>query len=149
MRVREAWRAAVHGVAESEMTEWTITRGNFKVLKNCPRMRVQQLIIQNVTVCLFEYLIYLINLYYAMSLLLQESFLQLQWMGFSSWWLLLLLSKDSCCLGFRSCGAGAQLFCGIWNLPGPGIETVSPALAGGLPSTVLPGKSYLNILNNI
>ena len=41
-------------------------------------MRVQQLIIQNVTVCLFEYLIYLINLYYAMSLLLQESFLQLQ-----------------------------------------------------------------------
>ena len=60
MKVREAWSAAVHGVAESEMTEWT-TIGNFKVLKNCLRMRVQQLIIQNVTVCLFEYLIYLIN----------------------------------------------------------------------------------------
>ena len=52
-------------------------------------------------------------------------------------------------MGFRSCGAGGQLLCGICNLPGPGIETVSPALAGGLPSTVLPGKSHLNISNNI
>ena len=29
----------------------------------------------------------------------------------------------------------------MWNLPGPGIELVSPALAGGLLSTVPPGKS--------
>ena len=29
----------------------------------------------------------------------------------------------------------------MWDPPGPGIEPVSPALAGGLPSTVPPGKS--------
>ena len=30
---------------------------------------------------------------------------------------------------------------GTWDLPGPGIEPVSPALAGGFLSTVPPGKS--------
>ena len=30
---------------------------------------------------------------------------------------------------------------GTWNLPGPGIKPVSPALAGGFLSTVPPGKS--------
>ena len=29
----------------------------------------------------------------------------------------------------------------MWDLPGPGIETVSPALAGRLLTTVPPGKS--------
>ena len=29
---------------------------------------------------------------------------------------------------------------GMWDLPGPGIEPVSPALAGGFLSTVPPGK---------
>ena len=29
----------------------------------------------------------------------------------------------------------------MWNLPGPGIELMSPALAGGLLSTAPPGKS--------
>ena len=39
------------------------------------------------------------------------------------------------------CGTWAQLLRGIWNLPGPGIEPVSPALAGGFLSIVPPGKS--------
>ena len=30
---------------------------------------------------------------------------------------------------------------GMWDLPGSGIEPVSPALAGGFLSTVPPGKS--------
>ena len=30
-----------------------------------------------------------------------------------------------------SCGARASLLCGMWDLPGPGLEPVSPALAGG------------------
>ena len=30
---------------------------------------------------------------------------------------------------------------GMWDLPGPGIELMSPALAGGFPTTVPPGKS--------
>ena len=29
----------------------------------------------------------------------------------------------------------------IWNLPGPGIEPVSPALAGGFLTTEMPGQS--------
>ena len=40
-----------------------------------------------------------------------------------------------------SCGALAQLLRGMWNLPGPGIEPVSPALAGGFLGAVPPGKS--------
>ena len=35
---------------------------------------------------------------------------------------------------------GLQFLHGMWNLPGPGIEPLSPALAGGLLSTV--GKSH-------
>ena len=31
---------------------------------------------------------------------------------------------------FNSCGAQASLLCGMWNLPGPETESVSPALAG-------------------
>ena len=32
--------------------------------------------------------------------------------------------------GFSSCGAQVQLLLGIWNVPRPGIEPVSPALVG-------------------
>ena len=34
----------------------------------------------------------------------------------------------------------AQLLRGMWHLPGPGLEPVSPALAGGFSTTVPPGK---------
>ena len=40
----------------------------------------------------------------------------------------------------NSCGAGAQLLCGTWNLPGPVMEPESPALAGGFFATEQPGK---------
>ena len=55
--------------------------------------------------------------------------------------------------GFSSCGsqalerklssrgAGAYLLRSMWDLPGPGLEPVSPALAGGFLTTALPGKS--------
>ena len=39
------------------------------------------------------------------------------------------------------CGTRAQLLCGMWDLPGPRIEPVSPALSGRLLTTVPPGKS--------
>ena len=39
-----------------------------------------------------------------------------------------------------SCGSRAQLFRGMWDLPRPGLETVSPALAGRLSTTAPPGK---------
>ena len=39
-----------------------------------------------------------------------------------------------------SCGTRAQLLGGMWNLPGPGLEPVSPALAGGFLTNAPPGK---------
>ena len=39
-----------------------------------------------------------------------------------------------------SCGTRAQLFRSMWDLPGPGLESVSPALAGRFLNTVPPGK---------
>ena len=40
----------------------------------------------------------------------------------------------------NSCGAWAYLLRGMWDLPGPGIEPISPALAGGFLTTRPPGK---------
>ena len=72
--------------------------------------------------------------------------------GFSLCWLLLLwsaefraLSLRSCCLRvledrLSSCGTWAWLLCNMWTLPGPGIESVSPAWAGRFLSTAPPGK---------
>ena len=34
----------------------------------------------------------------------------------------------------------------MWDLPGPGLEPVSPALAGGFLTTVPPGKPYFLFL---
>ena len=45
--------------------------------------------------------------------------------------------------GLSSCGARASLLRGMWDLPGPGLEPVSPALAGGFLTTAPPGKPYL------
>ena len=42
-----------------------------------------------------------------------------------------------------SCGTQASLLHGICDLPGPGLEPVSPALAGGFLTTVPPGKSLV------
>ena len=36
----------------------------------------------------------------------------------------------------------------MWDPPRPGIKTVSPALAGGFPTTAPPGKSWLRVLNS-
>ena len=41
-----------------------------------------------------------------------------------------------------SCGTWAQLLRGMWDPPGPGLEPVSPALAGRLPTTAPPGKPH-------
>ena len=78
--------------------------------------------------------------------------------GFSLWWPPLLRSTGSRCAGFSSCGpqalerklsscgAQAQLLHGMWDLPGPGPEPVSPALAGRFLTTVPPGKPYSNFI---
>ena len=45
-----------------------------------------------------------------------------------------------------SCGSRAQLLHGMWNLPRPGLEPVSPALAGRFSTTAPPGKTELVFL---
>ena len=42
--------------------------------------------------------------------------------------------------GLSSCGAWAELLHGMWDLPRPGLEPVSPALAGGFLTTAPPRK---------
>ena len=78
----------------------------------------------------------------------------LQCAGFSLRWLFLLQSMGSRHMGFsralehglNSCGARASLLRGMWDLPGPGLEPVSPALAGGFLTTVPPEKPTVPLL---
>ena len=41
-----------------------------------------------------------------------------------------------------NCGSRAQLLCSMWDLPRPGLEPVSPALAGRFSTTAPPGKPH-------
>ena len=66
-------------------------------------------------------------------------------LSFSLLWFLLLRNVGSRCAGFSSCCSQAQLPHSMWNLPEPGIEPVSPPLAGGFLTTVPPGKSKTHI----
>ena len=66
-------------------------------------------------------------------------------------WLLLLWIA-----GFSSCGTQTQqlwrtglVVRGMWDLPGPGLEPVSPALAGGFLTTAPPGKSLVPVLKKL
>ena len=47
-----------------------------------------------------------------------------------------------------SCGPRAQLLRGMWDLPRPGLEPMSPALAGRLSTTAPPGKPCLMFLTS-
>ena len=42
-----------------------------------------------------------------------------------------------------TCGSRAQLLRGMWDLPRPGLEPVSPALAGRFSTTVPPEKPHV------
>ena len=61
--------------------------------------------------------------------------------GFSSRWLLLLR-----CVGSAVWHKGFWLLLGLWNLPGPGTEPVSPTLAGRFPPIVHPGSLFHGFL---
>ena len=51
--------------------------------------------------------------------------------------------------GLSSCGTQVQLLHGVWKLPGPKIELMSPTLVGGLLAAVPPRKSSGNFLIRI
>ena len=55
-----------------------------------------------------------------------------------------LSSSGSLTLGRRlsSCGARAQWLRCMWDLPGPGLESMSPELTGGFLITVPPRKPH-------
>ena len=44
-----------------------------------------------------------------------------------------------------NCGSRAQLLHGMWDLPRPGLEPVSPALAGRFSTTAPPGKPWSSL----
>ena len=48
-----------------------------------------------------------------------------------------------------SCGSQAQLLCGMWDPPRPGLEPVSPALAGRFSTTAPPWKPCPLTLNTM
>ena len=55
------------------------------------------------------------------------------------------------CWGARALGVQASVFAarGMWDLPGPEIEPISPALAGGFLTTAPPGKSLVMFFINL
>ena len=53
-----------------------------------------------------------------------------------------LLTAESCC-GAQALVHSLYLLLGICSLPRPGVEPVSPALAGGSPSTAPPKGKVL------
>ena len=70
-----------------------------------------------------------------------------------------LLVERRCCLGscgswalehrLKGCGPWASLLHSVWDLPGSGIESVSPALAGRLFTSEPPGKPSHLLLNSL
>ena len=46
-----------------------------------------------------------------------------------------------------NCGSWAQLLRGTWDPPRPGLEPMSPALAGRLSTTAPPGKPMQLVFN--
>ena len=47
-----------------------------------------------------------------------------------------------------NCGSWAQLLRGMWDLPRPGLEPMSPALAGRFSTTAPPGKPLKVLLKS-
>ena len=48
-----------------------------------------------------------------------------------------------------NCGSRAQLLRGMQDLPRPGLEPASPALAGRLSTTAPPGKPWKSFFNSL
>ena len=59
--------------------------------------------------------------------------------GLSLSWLLVAEHRLQT-LRLSNCGSRAELLRGMWDLPRPGLEPTSPALAGRFSTTAPPGK---------
>ena len=67
--------------------------------------------------------------------------------GLQGLWAPVLVAQGLCSCGsgalehrLSNCGAWASLFCSMWDLPRPGVEPMSLALASKFFSTEPPGK---------
>ena len=128
-------------------------------------------VVLGITICFF---FFLINLFYFIQFWLCWVFVAVCGLslvaasgGSSSLWCagfslqrpFLLRSTGSRRAGFSSCGSRALEHrlssCGVWaqllrgmqDPPGPGLEPVSPALAGGFSTTAPPGKPSICFFN--
>ena len=54
-------------------------------------------------------------------------------------------ARASPCFRPLALGARAQLLCGMWDLPRPGIESMPPTLPGGFLTTVPLGKFMFSL----
>ena len=52
-----------------------------------------------------------------------------------------LVGEHGLLCSLKSCGTRAELLLGLWDLLGPGIEPMTPALSGGFFTTDPPEKS--------
>ena len=64
-------------------------------------------------------------------------------------WLLLLQSTGSRPAGFSRCGPWAQLLRDMWDIPIPGAEPMSPALAGRFLTIGPAGKLHQPVLSSL
>ena len=65
-------------------------------------------------------------------------------------WALRLIDFRRCSPWAHGCDAGAQWLCGMWDPPGTGIESVSPALAGRLnPWTTMEALRFRYFLSAV
>ena len=122
---------------------------------HCPLWQLFEHYVHNLFFFFF-YLFYLFIFGCVGSLLLCTGFLQLQRAGATT---LRWGARASHCGGFSccraralecrlsSCGTRAQLLHGMQDLPGPGLEPVSPALAGGFITTAPPRRPSPSSLN--
>ena len=137
------------------LDSFPIQVGHYRVLSRVP-CAIQQVLISQLLVLIYFWLHWVFVAVRGRSLVVASRGYSLLWCaGFSLWWLL-LWSTGSRRAGFSSCGSRAlehrlsscgtraQLLHGMWDLPGPGLEPVSPALARRFLTTVPPGKSQMD-----